>query len=537
MFKIRFISISLAIFFVGITYAKATTYYISPYGNDRNSGTSSIQAWQTIDKVNGAHFAPGDFILFQGGKNFPGSLYFDSTDKGTSTSPITISSYGNGRATIQAGTDDGLVAYNTAGYLLNNLNFVGSGLKVNTSDGIVFYNDLQGDIKLGYVHIANVEVSGFGGAGIAIGGGNGKSGFQDIRITSTLAHDNADSGILIWGDFSQTSTKYAHQNVYIGYTKTYNNPGTPGLPYDSGSGIEISDVNGGIIERSVAYNNGWLNTADGGPVGIWAWDSNNIIIQYNESYNNHTASPADGDGFDFDGGVTNSVMQYNYSHGNDGAGFLLAQFSGARPFSGNTVRYNISQSDGRKNDFGGIHLWNGGSGIKSSEIYNNTTYMSPSTSGNPKAIYISSPTQNVHVRNNIFVTTGGLQLVNVVSGQSGILFQGNDYWPSGSSFTIKWGSTTYTSLASFRNLTGQEKMGTVYTGFNLDPKLVNPGGGGSFGDATLLSRLTAYLLQSTSPLIDAGLTLSQFGINPGVRDFYGDTIPQGVTYGVGADDK
>ena len=35
----------------------------------------------------------------------------------------------------------------------------------------------------------------------------------------------------------------------------------------------------------------------------------------------------DGVGFDFDGGVTNSVMQYNYSHDNDAAGFLRAQYA------------------------------------------------------------------------------------------------------------------------------------------------------------------------------------------------------------------
>src|SRR5579885_82042 len=535
-FETRVITISLAIFFGGITYGYATTYYISPSGNDSNSGTSPTQPWQTIDRVNSTHFAQGDYILFEGGKNFRGSLYFDSTEMGTSTLPITISSYGNGRATIQAGTDDGFFAYNTAGYLLNNINFVGAGRDINNGDGINFYNDLPGNIKLGYVHISNVQVSGFGGAGIAIGGGNGKSGFRDIRITSTSAHDNADSGILIWGVFSPTLTGYAHEGVYIGYTKAYNNPGTPGLPYDSGNGIEISDVNGGVIERSVAYNNGWLNTAVGGPVGIWAWDSNNITIQYNESYNNHTSSSADGGGFDLDGGVTNSLMQYNYSHGNDGTGFLLAEFSGARPFYGNTIRYNISQNDGRKNSFGGIRVWNGGSGIKNSEIYNNTVYMSPANSGSPKAISIFGSTLNVHVRNNIFITTGGLQIVNVSSGQSGMLFQGNDYWSSGSSFAIKWGSTTYTSLGSWRNATGQEKMGTVNTGFNIDPELVSPGGGGTFGDATLLSTLTAYQLQSTSPLIDAGLNLMQFGINPGTRDFYGDTIPQGPAYDVGAYD-
>ena len=44
-----------------------------------------------------------------------------------------------------------------------------------------------------------------------------------------------------------------------------------------------------------------------------------------------------------------SVMQYNYSHDNDGAGYLLGQFTGGRPWGRNIVRNNISQNDARNN--------------------------------------------------------------------------------------------------------------------------------------------------------------------------------------------
>src|SRR6185369_3699922 len=113
----------------------------------------------------------------------------------------------------------------------------------------------------------------------------------------------------------------------------------------TGNGIFFKDVDGGMIEHCSAYNNGALNkNAGGGPVGIWAIFSNNITIQYNESYQNHTRAN-DGNGFDLDGGVTNSRMQYNYSHDNDGGGYLLYQFTGARAFGSNICRYNISQND------------------------------------------------------------------------------------------------------------------------------------------------------------------------------------------------
>jgi hypothetical protein len=39
-------------------------------------------------------------------------------------------------------------------------------------------------------------------------------------------------------------------------------------------------------------------------------------------------------------------------------------------------------------------------------------------------------------------------------------------------------------------------------------------------------------------MIDLGLNLqSLFGINPGANDFYQDSIPYGVGYGIGADDR
>ena len=108
----------------------------------------------------------------------------------------------------------------------------------------------------------------------------------------------------------------------------------------------------------MAYDNGARQqqaTTGGGPCGIWTYNSNNITIQYNESYGN-LGDRVDGDGFDMDGGTTNCILQYNYSHDNDGAGYLQAQFPDAQEHSGDIIRYNISQNDGRKNSYGAIEV-------------------------------------------------------------------------------------------------------------------------------------------------------------------------------------
>ena len=84
------------------------TYYVSQSaGQDSNNGLSPDKAWQTIDKVNGTNFLPGDTILFQRGGSWNEDLDVDSA--GTTTQPITFSSYDGGvepiirRLTIDGG--------------------------------------------------------------------------------------------------------------------------------------------------------------------------------------------------------------------------------------------------------------------------------------------------------------------------------------------------------------------------------------------------------------------------------------------------
>jgi autotransporter-associated beta strand protein len=75
-------------------YGLAQTYYVSPTGNDNNSGTSPSQAWQSIAKVNATTLNPGSSILFQDGGNWYDTL--NATSSGTAIAPITYGSYGTG---------------------------------------------------------------------------------------------------------------------------------------------------------------------------------------------------------------------------------------------------------------------------------------------------------------------------------------------------------------------------------------------------------------------------------------------------------
>jgi hypothetical protein len=517
--------------------AQGVTYYVSPTGKDHFNGTSPSTAWKTIRKVNSRVFAAGDRVLFQGRAVFSGELKFTSSDNGSPAAPIVIGSYGVGRAIIHGGNGYAITIYNTSGYEIRSINVVGSGSTTNTGSGISVYSDLAGGVKLPYIRIDSVEASGFGRFGIAIGGWNNTTGFTDVRVTYSSTHDNGHAGVT-----SYAQLPYANRNVYFGHLLSYNNSGVAGLTVNSGSGIIMGGVTGGVIERSVAHDNGWLNTASEGPVGIWAYDSDSVVIQRNESYRNRTNGPADGGGYDLDQNTRNSMLQYNYSHDNDGPGYLIAHSPNNSNHSNNKIRYNISQNDGRKNGTGAIMIW--GRTI-STEFHNNSVYLKPSVSPGSPAIKIfnaSIPAQdvrNVHFRNNaIFADSGATVLsvsVDQLNGAFDLRFEGNNYFSGAAAPKFIWGNSTYLGLTAWRTATLQELLGGIALGSQVDPGFMAAGGGGTIGNADLLANLTAYKLKSTSLLINKGLNLLQrFGVNPGPVDFYSGSTPFGLAYDVGA---
>lgn len=404
-------------------------YYISPFGKDTNSGISKKQPWQNIKRVNATKLLPGDSVWFQANQTYNGNIILSG--QGITDQPITFSSYGNGRGTIDAGDNAGFFAKNIGGVRILDLNFVGAGTEQNTNSGISFVNTLPEHRKLKYIHIENVNVSGFKYAGISIAAqpvDGGWCGFSQVNITHVDVHDNGDAGINLIGNWNPEETGYSHSDIYIGKCRVFRNLGIPGKGSHSGNGIVLGQVDGATIEHCEVYENGTLNDCNvGGPIGVWTWDSNRVLIQMNESHHNRTGSSKDGGGFDLDGGVRNSIVQYNYSHDNDGAGFLLAQFDGAKAFHNNIIRYNLSENDGRKNTYGGVHLWSTGSngGIRNTTIYQNTIISSQSTTANPAAVdCMTDGIYNIRFYNNIIKTDGKVAHIRGEDNPE-VIFEGN----------------------------------------------------------------------------------------------------------------
>jgi hypothetical protein len=516
-----------------------TTYYVSQAGNDQMNGLTPAEAWKTIARVNRAFLKPGTEVRFRGGDRFVGNLTIQSGECGTTEQPIVITSFDDGRAQIDAGQLWGISISDCGGYEVSNLIF--QGAPGNRHSGVQFQTNLGGDVKLEHIRIDNLEVSGFR-YGINLASTRNLTGYRDVRITNNRIHDNIRDGIRTEGEWNPSKIGWAHEDIYLAHNTVYNIFGDPAfIENHSGNGIILSDVDGAIIEHNTAYDNGGRNgNPGGGPVGIWAWDCNQVVIQMNESYRNrrraHDGPGADGDGFDLDGGCGNSIMQYNYAHENDGAGFLVWQFEGARPKTNVTVRYNISVNDGRRLGYGGITI--GGDATDGVYVYNNTVYLTPSSVGNgdESALAIwnwkryKAPSldnlDNVKIYNNLLMTTGGQELVWVAGVGKGLQFLGNHYDSSRARFRIQMPDRSrYGSIEDWRLATGYERLNGRNFGSAGDARLVNPGG----------SDPSAYQIDSSSQLRGAGINLREmFGIDPGVRDYFGNPLTVDSQRDIGA---
>jgi regulation of enolase protein 1 (concanavalin A-like superfamily) len=510
-----------------------STYYVSPGGSDSNSGTSPSSPWQSIHKVNSVDLNAGDSVLFQGGQTFYGSLSIGSRDSGTSTTPVTFGSY-NGQATINSTGGDGAVVSSASGIWFENLKFVGSPNSSFQQTGITF-TGYSGSTYYTNDRIDNCDISGYYFAGVLALAAYSSGGLSGLSITNNSIHDNVDAGIETYSSYPTGIV-----NMYVGYNQVYNNYGD-GHTQATGNGIELGGVSNALVEHNSAYLNGSIGGMGG--VGIWAYNANDVTFQYNASYDNKTTKNNDGDGFDFDADVSNSVMQYNYSYGNDGTGFQFDQWKNDSDFTNDIIRYNVAVNNGRKNNYGNIELWGK---VLNAYVYNNVIYTTPGNSGTNAGIQVRNNTlpglhvSNVHFVNNIIDTTGGARLINVTSselnGASNLTFTGNIYWTNGASVNIVYGSD-HNSLASFE-ATGQEQLNGRAYGIFADPLFVNSNGATAAPAAStdgLAGAAAGFKLLAGSPAYSQSLSVtSLFGISTGGTDFFGDPIASDAATVAGA---
>ncbi len=518
-------------------------YYISSlHGDNQNDGTSPDKAWQTLDKLTGIQFGPGDRILLEAGSIFQDGFIHLRDVSGTPEAPIEINKYGEGADPIIATNGQGIwyqdygksldssshryKGYVSSSILLYDAEYVEvSNIEMTNDD--VFYNVDYSDLNkmnrtgvavvaqnrgtVDHVYLKNLNVHDVDGNVYDKHMNNG-----GIYFTVFQPKNEAETGIsryddvLIEGCEVNTVSRWG---IAVGYTAYWNQFTTAEISdevsetYGSTNVVirnnYIKDAGGDAITTMychrplIEYNVSdgaareinpeiYSQTATGRvAAGIWPWKCKDAVFQYNEAFD--TCQNQDGQAWDADWG-DGTVYQYNYSHNNGGGSVMVC---GAQAV--NTIfRYNISQ-----NDLSGVLNLPGN---PVAYIYNNVFYMKE---GVP-FIRASMTGGVAEVSNNIIYNAGAEKSENW-DNNCRMTYRNNLYY-------------------NYSNVPAGDAAAVT-----ADPKFANAGSAPSSttGSIDALSAFEGYQIADDSPAVNAGIYIPKNG----GQDFFGN--PVGLTPDIG----
>jgi len=289
-----FLFVAFALLF-GVAPVRATTYFVAAGGSDSNNGTNGATPWQTVAKVNGAAFSPGDSILFNRGDAWYGtSLVVPSS--GSSGAPITFGAYGSGANPMLKGS----TFLTTGGFTLAP-NLIATVFSLHDSG--TFSNDSltrNWREQIGHVQITNsvisltVTVTASASAALNItgaaigpvttapntsamtritwgGGNNGTTVGAGTSATSdviTYSLDNSVDQIVAIYTMARNVEYYGNNNTTLWSDNTAadqsQSANVTGLGFASGGNSVVGAITG-TIQTAVTYRAA-LGTA---PVAVW----------------------------------------------------------------------------------------------------------------------------------------------------------------------------------------------------------------------------------------------------------------------------
>lgn len=480
-----------------------TRYYIDNNGSDSADGLSPNTAWKTLTKVNATTFQPGDSVLFKRGDAWTGTLVIKSS--GTNDARITFGAYGTGDKPRITGNNTTLsaVLIQDAKYLTFENFDVSHPRAVRPPDislcGIYVALATAGTypgicIKHNSIHdvegmpITNRHLQ----AGIFVRSNAAQAYFDSLTIEGNDLKRCSSRGIMM-GDGSNKDTAYYNNNIVI----RQNVVDSTAL-----EGIIVYTSKNVLIENNRVLNAGAYTLGVNMNIvlaGLWG-RGKNMIIQHNEVAYTRLTNPVpyasmDSEAFDIDLGTPGyTIIQYNYSHDNQG-GFFLHMGDPGPDFTYGIVRYNISQNDG--DPFGNrvfeLHEHPNGK-VVPIYIYNNTFYDATKI-----GVLDRAGGTGVHpgleFRNNIFYAPD-----TQFDDQANIVYDHNFYYPG-------------------------PKAASDTSGYTLNPLLAAPGSGGS-----VVNTVNGYKLHGNSPAIGAGVVIN----NNGGRDYFGMPVSATMAPAVGA---
>lgn len=490
---------------------KGKTYYVdSSNGNDANCGTSKTSPWKTASRINQMDLVPGDSILFKSGSQFTGQLIIRA--KGNNSKPVVISSYGEGKSPVIEGvgkTKETVLVYNSEFVEISNMEITNKGEKPEAFRGGITILATNAGI-LNHIYLKNLVVHDINGGIRKEDRGVGinvvvrdtlvPTCFNDLRIENCKIYNVDRDGI-------KTATPFASRYKWFPNTALVIRGNE--IENVGGDGIIVMGCDGALVEKNVVKYS--RQRAPDHAAGIWPWGSDDTLIQFNEV--SFTKGTMDGQGFDSDNNCRNTIIQYNYSHDNDG-GFLLLCADGTRSPRisagniGTVVRYNISQNDH-------CRLFKTAGSVQSAKVYNNVFYNSDTA----VQVFITTEwngwAEDIAVYNNIFYLKGNGHFGHMIEKHpDGTFSIAPGFAPA---INIFFGNNVY--FGNFSQLPADNSAITI------DPMLRGPG---TAPDG--FNGLDGYQLKPGSPCAKSGAYIP----NHGEKDFWGNRISVKGPVSVGA---
>jgi len=499
-------------------FATNTAYYVdATNGSDSNNGTSQATPWKTLGKVNATTFSQGDSILLRAGQQWIEQL--NPKGSGVAGNPITIGAYGDGPRPYIDGRNVAGGGSGGAAVLLQNVSYwTISGLEVVNDNGKnnigtvnspganrsgILVNNTSGTGKHGitiinnYVHDvngcsvcsgANPQTNG----GIAVladamnGLSNGASSWEGVQILDNIVENVGRTGI-VFNDYSTGFLFYLVSQDALSKNLTISGNRLKNIDSD---GIIVSGSINNMIDHNVVDGAGLVTvsgSSEPGSVGMFVAKTTNSVMQYNEVSGVQT-HVVDGEAYDIDLLTSNTVVQYNYSHDNEGGAFLLmgGNFSG----TGGVVRYNLSVNDA----YGANGVFTLSSGLMSGvNIYNNTVYIAPGLNAHPtyQEGWSGDNNNSWYFRNNVIVNLG----------------TGTWVQPKGT-------GTVISNNLIYGNHTAGEPADAAK--IVADPQMIAPATQAPAG----LAAVGGYKLAATSPAAGSGAVIS----GNGGQDYFGNPV-------------
>jgi hypothetical protein len=394
-------------------HVPATYYVDATGGNDANSGQSTAEAWQTLDRISEEVYGPGDRILFKRDETFTGRFVFKGA--GTETDPLIIGAYGTGeKPVLEGGYGDAEVIYaeNSQGFEIRDLTITHDrpfgGL--DNRYGVLLnprYN--AGELK--HIQFVNVDFVDIQGAGT----NHESRGIQADTDSNTAAPIlSRFNGFLIEGcRFENIDGRGAQIRDSCGDIADYLISDGPYYPstnvifqYNTGINCyrnlyQLRGASDGLIQ---------YNTMDGTQEGsaFWPFACEGTVVQFN-IFRNILKDGADASACHFDFNCKDTLMQYNIGINVQGSLIQVLNNSNGSNFQINAVaRYNLGIDCGwRNNDnSAGIIITGDATGSK---IYNNTlitTDLHPTYKAISFANWGGQWPTNSYIANNLFFAAG-----------------------------------------------------------------------------------------------------------------------------------